>query len=98
MSLKSLKKIEVVDRLLKGESSRTVILFDNSKELRTAADDIGDSLRTNPNFLLNRQNAFRVTNNKIIVDKAVVYLGLKQDEVQLLGHYSDGEVTYYEKG
>jgi hypothetical protein len=56
---------------------------------------IGEKLRKDLNFVTNKVNKFKVTNNMIVVEGVTVYLGLKRDELLLLNNYSENEIVYY---
>lgn len=95
MSRKELKLDDIVNILLTGNKSKTVVLFDDSMKKKRMSDKIGEKLRTDLNFVTNKINKFKVTNNTIVVEDAMVFLGLKRDEPFLLNNYADEAIVYF---
>lgn len=98
MSRKELKLDDIVNILLTGNKSKTVVLFDDSMKKKRMSDKIGEKLRTDLNFVTNKINKFKVTNNTIVVEDAIVFLGLKRDEPFLLNDYANEAIVYFNDG
>ncbi len=98
MGRKELKLDDIVSILLTGNKSKTVVLFDDSMKKKRMRDKIGEKLRTDLNFVTNKINKFKVTNNTIVVEDAVVFLGLKRDEPFLLTNYANEAIVYFNEG
>jgi len=95
MNRKELKIDDIVQLLLNGGQSKIVVLFEDSMVKRRMGEVIGEKLRKDLNFVTNKVNKFKVTNNMIVVEGVTVYLGLKRDELLLLNNYSENEIVYY---
>jgi len=95
MGRKELKLDDIVSILLTGNKSKTVVLFEDSMKKKRMSDKIGEKLRTDLNFVTNKINKFKVTNNTIVVEDAMVFLGLKRDEPFLLNDYSNEAIVYF---
>lgn len=95
MNRKELKIDDIVQLLLNGGQSKIVVLFEDSMIKRRMGEVIGEKLRKDLNFVTNKVNKFKVTNNMIVVEGVTVYLGLKRDELLLLNNYSENEIVYY---
>lgn len=98
MERKTLKRSDVVGKLLSNDKGKTILLFGDSQKMRSVSNQIGADLRDSLDFRANMCHAFKVTNRKIVVKDTVVLLGLKSDEALLLNNFAEEEIAYYEEG
>lgn len=86
---------QVVDFLLdKNNDGKLMLLFEDSKSLKSFSNDIGKYLNSNKAFIADTKK-HRVRSNMVQVDDKIIYLGLKAHKDLLLNNYSEKELRYY---
>lgn len=96
---KTINSVKIKEHLLSNEGDeKLIVLFGDSKEKRNISNKLGESLRSNPVIVTNRNVSFRAQNNLLELGSRKVIFGLVADEKFLLSHYSEGIIHYYKAG
>jgi len=93
---------DIIDLLIKGANndieSKLIVLFPDSKTKSKISSSVGDRIKQEPAFVIDRQKALTIKNNMLRANNIVLYLGLTIDEPLLVSSYDQSQIRYYDKG